>query len=80
VLGYFISDIDIYEDEYIIKAPAIDGVYYSGSIDMAYIFDVESDAMICYYNLPAIVSDKPLSLNMPEINVIFESNTPSAVE
>ncbi len=55
-----------------IKAPALDGVYYAGNIDMAYIFDVESDAMICYYNLPAIVSDKPLSLNMPEINVVFE--------
>jgi len=87
-LGFFVADriptsiniartnpqrvVDRSGGDVVIKAPAIDGVYYAGNIDMAYIFDVASDAMICYYNLPAIVSDKPLALNMPEINVIFE--------
>ena len=89
-LGFFIADriptsinvartapdriVDRNDGDVVVRAPALDGVYYAGDIDMAYIFDVESDAMICYYNIPAIVSDKPLSLNMPQRNVILDES------
>jgi len=95
-LGFFVADriptsinvartnpqrvVDRSGGDVVIKAPALDGVYYAGNIDMAYIFDVESDAMICYYNIPAIVSDKPLSLNMPQLEVKFEGTDSIGVE
>jgi hypothetical protein len=65
-------EIDVYGSQNVLgPAPALDGTYYGsgGNSNQYFWFDAETDALIELKDLAYIISDQPLSLDVPRIHV-----------
>lgn len=90
-IGYYISrtipvsinismtapDVKIHgtDGNVVMKAPALDGVYYGGSMDQYYFFDAATDAMGVLTNLKFIYFDQPLKVDAPLLQIKNYVNT-----
>ena len=66
---------DIWEQNVLGPAPALDGVFYGdGAGDQYFFFDAETDAFISLKGLNYILSDQPLRVDAPKINIAVKKS------
>jgi hypothetical protein len=64
------ADLGQYNGDIPVPAPGIDGVYYSGAAcDSHYFWDAATGRYVEIGNLPFFITDAPLRLDVPRIEV-----------